>query len=216
MSRHRGDDRPPRAAPGPHHVTGPSRGPGVKASSSPATGGRSALAARLDRTKRQGALEPGGKAERPDSRQARRRPHEPDPGKSGEERPPRRHLLDHGLGVDRGHSPAARRLATGNAARGTAQGRLPGPTSRAPGPWAVAHAPAARWTDCDERARADVEQRDQTRAPRNRDPREAEAGPLVESCPRSARAAATAHADEAGHHGRHRRRGHARLPDLGG
>jgi len=40
--------------------------------------------------------------------------------------------------------------------------------------------------------RADAEQRDQTRAPRNRDPREAEAGPLVESCPGSARAPAAA------------------------
>ncbi len=40
--------------------------------------------------------------------------------------------------------------------------------------------------------KADAEQRDQTRAPRNRDPREAEAGPLVESCPGSARAAAAA------------------------
>ncbi len=39
---------------------------------------------------------------------------------------------------------------------------------------------------------ADAEQRDQARAPRNRDPREAEAGPLVESCPGSARAAAAA------------------------
>ncbi len=39
---------------------------------------------------------------------------------------------------------------------------------------------------------ADAEQRDQTRAPRNRDPREAEEGPLVESCPGSARAAAAA------------------------
>jgi hypothetical protein len=40
--------------------------------------------------------------------------------------------------------------------------------------------------------KTDVEQRDQTRAPRNRDPREAEVGPLVESCPGSARAAAAA------------------------
>ena len=39
---------------------------------------------------------------------------------------------------------------------------------------------------------ADAEQRDQTRAPRNRDPREAEAGPLVESCPGPARAPAAA------------------------
>jgi hypothetical protein len=40
--------------------------------------------------------------------------------------------------------------------------------------------------------KADAEQRDQTRAPRNRDPRQAEAGPLVESCPGSARAPAAA------------------------
>jgi hypothetical protein len=37
---------------------------------------------------------------------------------------------------------------------------------------------------------ADAEQRDQARAPRNRDPREAEAGPLAGSCPGSARAPA--------------------------
>ena len=37
---------------------------------------------------------------------------------------------------------------------------------------------------------ADAEQRDQTRAPRNRDPREAETGPLVDSCPGPARTAA--------------------------
>jgi hypothetical protein len=37
---------------------------------------------------------------------------------------------------------------------------------------------------------ADAEQRDQTCAPRNRDPREAETGPLVDSCPGPARTAA--------------------------
>jgi len=39
---------------------------------------------------------------------------------------------------------------------------------------------------------ADAEQRDPTRAPRNRDPRQAEAGPLVKSCPGPARAPAAA------------------------
>jgi hypothetical protein len=69
---------------------------------------------------------------------------------------------------------------------------------------------------------ADAEQRDQTRAPRNRDPREAETGPLVDSCPgpaRTATAAGVAAApgvNEAGHHVRHRPRRHAGLPDLGG
>ena len=65
--------------------------------------------------------------------------------------------------------------------------------------------------------KADAEQRDQTRAPRNRDPREAEAGPLVESCPGPARAPAAADVndgpvtmDAVGP------RGHAGLPDLGG
>ena len=38
----------------------------------------------------------------------------------------------------------------------------------------------AGWTDCDERARADAEQRIGP-APRNRDPREAQAGPLAGS-----------------------------------
>ena len=63
---------------------------------------------------------------------------------------------------------------------------------------------------------ADAEQRDPTRAPRNRDPRQAEAGPLVKSCPGPARAPAAAdvHDGPVTMYAR-RPRGHARLPDLG-
>jgi hypothetical protein len=48
------------------------------------------------------------------------------------------------------------------------------------GRWYIRRAPVAGWTDCDERARADADQRIGL-APRNRDPREAQAGALAGS-----------------------------------
>ncbi len=50
------------------------------------------------------------------------------------------------------------------------------------GRWSVSSAPVAGSTDCYERALGRRGATDQIRAPRNRDPREAEAGPLVASC----------------------------------
>ena len=47
------------------------------------------------------------------------------------------------------------------------------------GRWSVARTPATKWTDGDERTRGRRGVTDAIRAPRNRDPREAEAGPLV-------------------------------------
>jgi len=62
----------------------------------------------------------------------------------------------------------------------TAFSRAEGPVL--PGPWSVARAPVAGLADCNERARDRRGATDEIRAPRNRDPREAEEGPLVRSC----------------------------------
>jgi hypothetical protein len=98
--------------------------------------------------------------------------------------------------------------------------RAEGPVRRDIGPWRTG--PRRGGLTTTRGLEADAEQRDQTRAPRNRDPREAETGPLVDSCPgpaRTATAAGVAAApgvNEIGHHVRHRPRRHAGLPDLGG
>jgi hypothetical protein len=52
----------------------------------------------------------------------------------------------------------------------------------AQGRWSVARAPVAGWTDHDKRIPGRRGGTDRTRAPRNRNPREAETGPLVASC----------------------------------
>jgi hypothetical protein len=66
--------------------------------------------------------------------------------------------------------------------------RAEGPAPRDIGPWRTL--PRHGGLTMARGPEADAEQRDQTRAPRNRDPREAEAGPLAGSCPGSARAPA--------------------------
>jgi hypothetical protein len=58
----------------------------------------------------------------------------------------------------------------------------PGRRSCAQGRWSVARAPVTGWTDHDKRIPGRRGGTDRTRAPRNRDPREAETGPLVASC----------------------------------
>ena len=64
--------------------------------------------------------------------------------------------------------------------------RAEGPMCR--GPWSIACAVVVGWTHCDERARGRRGATDQIRRPRNRDPREAETGPLVDSCRTTSRA----------------------------
>jgi hypothetical protein len=64
--------------------------------------------------------------------------------------------------------------------RATCAARAEGPVRG--GRWPVSSAPAAGSADCYERAQRRRGATDQIRAPRNRDPREAEAGPLVASC----------------------------------
>jgi hypothetical protein len=59
--------------------------------------------------------------------------------------------------------------------------RAEGPVDADVSPWRVL--PRQGWTNRGERARGRRGATDQIRAPRNRDPRQAEAGPLVESCP---------------------------------
>ena len=136
------------------------------------------------------------------------------PGKpGGQPRPARLLPAHHGRLLLRA-AQRTRRPATSAARQQLSRG-AEGPARRDIGPWrALPRHGALTMT---RGPKADAEQRDQTRAPRNRDPREAEAGPLVESCPGPARAPAAADVndgpvtmDAVGP------RGHAGLPDLGG
>ena len=68
--------------------------------------------------------------------------------------------------------------------------RAEGPVRRDIGPWRTLPRHGVLTTT--RGLEADAEQRDQTRAPRNRDPREAGTGPLVDSCPGPARTATAA------------------------
>jgi hypothetical protein len=83
----------------------------------------------------------------------------------------------------------ARRPAT-SAGKQQLSRRAEGPVRRDIGPWRTL--PRHGGLTMTRGLKADAEQRDQTRAPRNRDPRQAEAGPLVKSCPGPARAPAAA------------------------